>query len=131
MLDWDAGGPGRLPLLDLLHLLLTRTPYGSDERWGRAVLDRLLPLARTGGDDAVRRYCEGVGLDPEPELLEPLVLAYWLEYAAYQLRTHPDRRTDRGWIEGNLELVLREAETGTAARPTGRGAAGGALSREA
>ena len=130
VLDWDAGGPGRLPLLDLLHLLLTRTPYGSDERWGRAVLDRLLPLARGGGDDAVLRYCEGVGIEPEPKVLEALVLAYWFEYAAYQLRTHPDRRTDRGWIEGNLELVLREAGAGEATS-TGRGVAGGALTREA
>jgi hypothetical protein len=72
-----------------------------------------------------------VGLDAGPDLLEPLVLAYWLEYAAYQLRTHPDRRTDRGWIEGNLELVLREVDAGAAARRTPRGVAGGALTREA
>jgi aminoglycoside phosphotransferase (APT) family kinase protein len=129
VLDWDAGGPGRLPLLDLLHLRLTAVPYGGDERWGRAVLDRLLPLARAGGDETLRRYCSGVRLDPDPRVLEALVLAYWLEYAAYQLRTHPDRRGQRAWIEGNVELVLREARA--PARPTASAAARGALTREA
>jgi aminoglycoside phosphotransferase (APT) family kinase protein len=129
VLDWDAGGPGRLPLLDLLHLELTRTPYGADERWGRAVLDRLLPLARAGGDETVAGYCRGVGVTPDPSLLEALVLAYWLEYAAYQLRTHPDRRTDRAWVRGNVELILREV--GLSARPTAPAATRGALSRGA
>jgi aminoglycoside phosphotransferase (APT) family kinase protein len=129
VLDWDAGGPGRLPLLDLLHLELTRSPYGGDDRWGRAVLERLLPSARAGGEATLRRYCVGIGLDPDPAVLEALVLAYWLEYAAYQLRTHPDRHSQPAWIEGNLELVLREA--GTAPRRTARGRARGALTREA
>jgi hypothetical protein len=129
VLDWDAGGPGRLPLLDLLHLELTRTPYGGDERWGKAVLDRLLPLARAGGNEPVRSYLRGVGVEPEHAVLESLVLAYWLEYAAYQLRTHPDRRADRAWLEGNVELVLRLTD----ARVTPRlpAARRGALSRGA
>lgn len=129
VLDWDAGGPGRLPLLDLFHLELTRTPYGGDDCWGRAVVERLLPTARASGDATVRRYCAGVGLDPDPAVLEALVLAYWLEYAAYQLRTHADRRSQSAWIEGNVELVLREAVS--PARRTVRGRAPGALTREA
>ncbi len=109
VLDWDAGGPGRLPLLDLCHLQLTRVDYGGDEQWGRAVLDRLLPSARDGGDDAVRRYCHRTGLEPDPKLLEALVLAYWLGYASYQLRAHEVRRSQPAWIEGNVELFLAEA----------------------
>jgi aminoglycoside phosphotransferase (APT) family kinase protein len=129
VIDWDAGGPGRLPLLDLLHLRLTAVPYGGDENWGRAVLDRLVPNARAGGDETVRRYCRGVGLDPDPELLEALVLAYWLEYAAYQLRAHPDRHDQPEWIERNLELVLRGSDS--RARPSASARGRGALTREA
>lgn len=108
VLDWDAAGPDRLPLLDLLHLHLTRSSYGGDEDWGRAVVERLLPLAQAGGDAVIRRYCRAIGLDAERRLLEALVLAYWLEYVAYQLRTHGDRRLQPAWIEGNVALVLRD-----------------------
>jgi hypothetical protein len=109
VVDWDAAGPGRLPLLDLLHLSLTRTGAFADEDWGRMLLDRLLPLARAGGSDEIRHYCVEVGLQAEPARLEALVLAYWLDHAAYQLRAHPVRRAQPAWIEGNVELVLRSA----------------------
>jgi hypothetical protein len=109
VLDWDAGGPGRVPALDLLHLQLTQERYGRDDQWGRAVVERLLPSARTGGKPLLQRYCAELGIVTEPRLLEALVFAYWLEYAAYQLRTHLDRRSQPLWIEGNVELVARAA----------------------
>jgi aminoglycoside phosphotransferase (APT) family kinase protein len=108
VLDWDGGGPGRPPLVDLLHLQLTRAPYGGDDEWGRALLERLLPGARAGGDEPVRRYCREIGVEPDPRLLEAVAIAYWLEYASYQLRTHLDRRSQPAWLEGNIELVARE-----------------------
>jgi Phosphotransferase enzyme family len=108
VLDWDAAGPGRLPLVDLFHLEVTRRPYGSDDRWGRAVLERLLPVARDGGDAALRRYCREVDLAADARVLQALVSAYWLEYAAYQLRTHRDRHLQPDWIKNNVELVALE-----------------------
>jgi hypothetical protein len=127
VLDWDAAGPGRLPAADLFHLQLTATPYGADEDWGRAVLERILPAARAGGDDALRRYCRELGFEPDPAVLEPLALAYWLGYAAYQLRTHAHRRRQPAWLEGNLSRVLRDAAT----RPSAPAAARGAPTRAA
>ena len=109
IVDWDAAGPGRLPLLDLLHLELTRSGHYADADWGRLLLERLLPIARRGGDHAWRRYCGDVGVNAEPKILEALVYAYWLDHAAYQLRAHPVRRLQPAWIEGNVELVLRSA----------------------
>ena len=108
VLDWDAAGPGRLPLVDLLHLELTQRGYGTDNDWGLALVERLLPAARAGGDGLVRQYCEDVDLDPEPRVLEALVLSYWLEYVAYQLRTHPARRAEPLWIERNVTGVVSE-----------------------
>ena len=110
-----------MPALDLLHLQLTSERYGSDDDWGRAVVERLLPSARAGGDPLLRRYCSEVRLEVEPRLLEALVFAYWLGYAAYQLRTHLDRRRQPGWIAGNVELVARAAEAFTSG-PDGRAA---------
>lgn len=109
VVDWDAAGTGRLPVLDLLHLQLTRSGPFADRDWGRTLLAHLLPSARTGGDEHVRRYCRDVGLDADPSLLEALVFAYWLDYAAYQLRAHPVRRVQPAWIEDNVELVVRSA----------------------
>jgi hypothetical protein len=97
-----------LPLVDLLHLELTRSPYGSDTDWGRAVLERLLPLAHAGGSPDVQRLASAAGFGAEPRLLEALVFAYWLQYAAYQIRTHLDRRSEPAWIEGNVERVVHE-----------------------
>jgi Phosphotransferase enzyme family len=121
VIDWDAAGPGRLPLLDLFHLQVTRVDYGGDHQWGAALLDRLLPLARSGGDDLLRRYCAKRGLEADAGLLETLVVAYWLEYVSYQLRTHLDRLTQPEWLEGNVEGVLRDLEPF---------AAGGLVARE-
>jgi hypothetical protein len=109
VVDWDAAGPGRLPLLDLLHLKLTRAGPFADDGWAEAVGARLLPLARAGGDDDVHRYCRELGLTPDPALLEAFVYAYWLDYAAYQLRTHPVRRVQRTWVERNVERVAASA----------------------
>jgi hypothetical protein len=109
VVDWDAAGPGRLPVLDLFHLQLTRSGAFGDAEWGRVLLERLLPAARAGGDEPTRRYCSEIGLEADPTLLETLVLAYWLDYVAYQLRAHPVRRAQPAWIEGNVELVLSSA----------------------
>lgn len=109
VVDWDAAGPGRLPLLDLLHLKVTRAGPFADDEWAQVAGERLLPIARAGGDDDIRRYCDELGLDADPPLLEALVYAYWLDYTAYQLRAHPVRRMQPSWIERNVELILRSA----------------------
>ena len=110
VLDWDAAGPGRLPLVDLLHLELTQGGYRTDDDWGDVLLERLLPAARAGGSEQIRRYCEDLGLRTDPHLLESLVLSYWLGYVDFQLRTHPARRSEPVWIERNVQHVLREVE---------------------
>lgn len=109
VVDWDAGGPGRLPLLDLLHLLhLAQYPLG-DEDWGPTIARHLLPWARSGGDDVARDYCDRIGLDADPRLLEPLAIAYWLDRVAYILRTHRQRRAEPRWLARNVDLVVEAA----------------------
>jgi len=84
------------------------------------VVERLLPMAQSGGDDLLRRYCAELEIEPEPRVLEALVFAYWLEYTAYQLRAHLDRRSQPTWIEGNIELVAHAAERFTKRGPGDR-----------
>jgi Phosphotransferase enzyme family len=107
VVDWDAAGPCRLPLLDLLHLRLMSIREVADVDWGPSLLRHLVPWARTGGGDLVRSYCQRAGLTVDPKQLEALVLAYWLDYVSYQLRTHLHRLAQPPWIERNIQLVLR------------------------
>jgi aminoglycoside phosphotransferase (APT) family kinase protein len=106
VVDWDSGGPGRLPLLDLFHLLhLAQYPLG-DEDWGPSLVRHLFPSARAGASATVQEYCARVGVAPDGSLLEALAVAYWLDRAAYILRTHRQRRAEPRWLESNIDHVL-------------------------
>jgi hypothetical protein len=106
VIDWDAGGPGRLPLLDLLHLRYHSEHRPEDEDWGPGLLRHLLPWARSGGDEMARGYCGRLSIPCDAGWLEATVLAYWLDRVAYQLRTHVHRRRQPRWLERNVRHVL-------------------------
>ena len=107
VVDWDASGPGRLPLIDLLHLRHMNEQRPEDLNWGPTLVEHLVPWARAGGDDPAREYCRRVGVDPLPERLEGLVAAYWLDRVAYQLSTYADRAGRPKWLERNVAGVLQ------------------------
>jgi hypothetical protein len=107
VVDWDAAGPGRLPLLDLLHLRHMGKHLPADRDWGLTLVHGLFPWARAGGDELVRGFGRRLGLDPTPALLEALAIAYWLERLAYQISTYADRTERRVWLERNIDEVLR------------------------
>jgi Phosphotransferase enzyme family len=107
VVDWDASGPGRLPLLDLLHLRHMSDRRPSDLDWGPTLVEHLLPWAHGGSDAATREYCRRVGVEPLPDTLVALVAAYWLDRLAYQLATYADRAGRRRWIERNVAFVLQ------------------------
>lgn len=107
VVDWDASGPGRLPLLDLLHLRHMNEHRPADLDWGPTLVEHLLPWARAGGDEPARDYCRRIRLEPLPERLEGLVAAYWLDRLAYQLSTYADRAVRPRWLERNVGHVLQ------------------------
>jgi aminoglycoside phosphotransferase (APT) family kinase protein len=104
VIDWDAGGPGRVPLVDLLHLRLHLEDPPHDNEWGPALVRRLLPWAASGGDAESEEYLARIGATHAP--LAELVAAYWLERTAYQLRAHPLRRDQSGWKDPNVRRTL-------------------------
>jgi len=107
VVDWDASGPGRLPLIDLLHLRHMNEQRPADLDWGPTLVEHLLPWALNGGDEPGRDYCRRIGVEPLPERLEGLVAAYWLERLAYQLSTYVDRAARPRWLERNMRHVLK------------------------
>jgi hypothetical protein len=113
VVDWDAAGPGRPPLLDFLHLWHMSRRRSSDLEWGSSIVNDLLPWARSGGDDVVRAFADRIGVELTPARLEALVAAYWLARLAYQLTRYADRAERSIWIERNVDLVLRELASRT------------------
>jgi hypothetical protein len=106
VVDWEAAGEGRLPLLDLLHLRLTSFTEMGETDWGPVLVRHLLPWAQAGGDESTLAYCRRTDVEGTPGRLQDLVCAYWLDYASGQLRTHPRRRHQRRWRERNVALVV-------------------------
>jgi hypothetical protein len=105
VVDWDAAAAARPALLDLIHLRLVDAARPTALSWGAAVVERLLPWGRSGGDDVSAEYCRRIGFEPTAEQLRALAIAYWLHRVAYQLGHYADRSSR--WIAGNVELVLQ------------------------
>jgi hypothetical protein len=106
IIDWDDVGGGRLPLLDLLDL---RGVSDRGRRFlppGPRLTKVLLPLARNGGDEWTRRYCRATGISSDPETLEALSVAWWLQRVAHDLRDCSDKLSKRRWLEENVAAPL-------------------------
>jgi hypothetical protein len=105
VIDWDGGGPGRLPLLDLIHYQVSAVREGGHLTLGDALVASQFSIARQGGDEVTRAYCRKVGIDPDPHLLEALVLAFWIDRNALELELRPDTITPV-WVNDNIAGVL-------------------------
>jgi hypothetical protein len=106
VVDWHAAGPGRLPLIDLLHLRLSTIFQRRRQYLGDALVEHLLPWARAGGDEVARSYCRRIGLEVDPTRLEALVAAYWITRTAQELELYGDRVERPLWMRHNVEAVV-------------------------
>jgi hypothetical protein len=107
VIDWDASGSGRLPLVDLLHLVVTSERARHRRRsLGVALCELVLPRLDAGGGELVASYCRRTGVPTRPDTLRALAAAYWLRYAAYQLGLYLDRGQRTQWMDDNVRLVL-------------------------
>jgi hypothetical protein len=106
VVDWNKAAPARVPLLDLLNLLVTSEGARSGSGFADAFTRYLFPLVQAGGDERLRAFCHRVGIEPSSELLEGLAIAYWLERYGSQLRTYADRAHRPAWLEENIVRVV-------------------------
>ena len=106
VVDWHGAAPGGLPLLDLFHLRLSSVFERTRQYLGTALVEHLVPWARAGGDEVARSYCAQIGLDPTAELLESLVVGYWLTRTARELEMYADRRQRPVWMRHNVAEVV-------------------------
>ncbi len=118
VVDWPSAGPGRLPLLDLLHLRANERREADGSATAQVVLEELLPRARAGGDELDRDYCARVGVRPEPHVLEALLGAYWLSELAHDVADadrDPAKPLQLEWREANLAVLAALAANPTQA----------------
>ncbi|MGA9761415.1 MAG: phosphotransferase [Gaiellaceae bacterium] len=104
IVDWDGWNAYELPLMDFLHLHLLYKRSLPWREWGPALLAVLLPFARAGGDERARAYCQKLGIDPSPELLEKLVWAYWIRRAARQVEFY-EWRNEKDCLDSAIREV--------------------------
>jgi hypothetical protein len=78
-----------------LHLHLLNKYALPWAKWGPALLAVLLPYARSGGDERALAYCRKLDIEPDPELIEQLVWAYWIRRAARQTECFELRSSER------------------------------------
>jgi hypothetical protein len=107
VIDWDAAGPGRLPLHDYLHLIATDDYLRHRRNLGPTILAFLLPWARAGGDQRARGLLSRAGIEAGPKLLEDLVAAYWLDFVSRDFAKSTDRAQRARWREENIDLVAK------------------------
>jgi aminoglycoside phosphotransferase (APT) family kinase protein len=106
LIDWERGGPGHPILQDLLHMQIATAQARTRSRYGRALVEVVLPRLRTNGGDAlIERYCRELGIRFEPSLLMPLVTACWLFHVAHELARFRDRAENETWLAENVESV--------------------------
>jgi hypothetical protein len=112
VIDWSAGGPDGMPLLDVLHLRLSSIRERTREPLGHAVAKHLLSGETAGDDDVLRAYSTRLGLRFSPAEQRALATAYWLDALARELRD-PDSLLGPeaiGWRNDNVRPVLTSLE---------------------
>jgi hypothetical protein len=105
VVDWESAGAGRLPLLDLFHLLVTSERALAPEEWGSAVLGKFMPFVRSAPSPLTARYLQALGLTVTSRELEALLVAYWLEHTAGQLSQYEAIAQDEAWLANNVDAV--------------------------
>ena len=112
VVDWEWAAPDALPLLDLLELTVQWDPRARGLPRGRRLTDMLLPFARAGGDERVRRYCADTGTPADPRTLAGLAVAQWLTRVARELAPPLDPSRTSVWVAENLRTPLAALDRG-------------------
>jgi aminoglycoside phosphotransferase (APT) family kinase protein len=112
VVDWEWAAPNALPLLDLLELTGQWDRRAKELPRGRRLTDMLLPFARAGGDERVRRYCAVTGTPADPRTLAGLAVAQWLTRMARELAPPLDPSRTSAWVAENLQMPLAALDRG-------------------
>jgi hypothetical protein len=107
VVDWSAAGPGHLPYLDLLHLMVSRHRLRSTQQPGALFL-RHLWLREVWAEPMVASYSDALALTVPSPLRDGILAAYWLQATARAIEDSKDRSmVERpAWARENVANVL-------------------------
>lgn len=105
IVDWDAWHPQGLPGADLAQLLGTEHRIRRHLALGAAWRERPWRVLE---DPAWSAYWRALELEPSPEMLDLIGLAWWASEAAGTLRRLPHRAADERWLAANVDPILAE-----------------------
>jgi hypothetical protein len=116
VIDWSAGGPDGLPLMDTLHFRVSSIRERTGEPLGVAVAGHPLSDESVAGE-VLGPSLERAELTLSAEEQRALVVAYWLEALARDLRD-PDSVLERAfWERLNVAPVLSAIQAGRDPNP--------------
>jgi hypothetical protein len=102
IVDWEGGGPGRLPGVDLMQLLTAPVAVQTATPEPGRGLEWLWPRLDT--DVNLAAYFERIGFRADARVLRRLALAFWLERVDWVITRSG---ADPAWLRRNVEGVLR------------------------
>lgn len=107
LVDWDGAHPATVAGCDLLHLMITdrRRKLGLDLAGVWALRPWTWSALTTGPASALWPALE---VEPGPDTLKVLTVAWWLGHVAGTLRRLPHRGCDAEWIRRNVTGVLED-----------------------
>lgn len=107
VVDWSAAGPGHLPYLDLLHLLVSRHRLRSTQQPGGLFL-RHLWRGEVWAEPSIAWYSNALALTLPFQLRDSILAAYWLQATARAVEDSKDRSTVTrpAWERENVANVL-------------------------
>jgi hypothetical protein len=110
LVDWDAWAEDTAPGTDLLQLVATAWRQRAGLTLGAAWRHR--PWHHPRFSAAAATYWRGIGLQPSPEHLDALGIAWWAREAAGTLTRSAGLRTDGEWLVANIDAVTQQAHGG-------------------
>lgn len=100
VVDWDAWHPAAAPGVDLLNLYAT-------ERHGPGIGDawRAAPWRSADFRSATAAYWRRLEIDPSPDEMEAIAVAWWAGQVAATLRRLPHLASSERWLDANVRIV--------------------------
>jgi Phosphotransferase enzyme family len=108
VVDWDGWHPSSVPGVDLLHLVGIARAFAGHQTIAQVVREqpwRDPLLARAAGP-----YWATLDVDPTPDVLEVVTLAWWAARLHRELSRAPEDAGQAAWLRRHVVPVLGEPE---------------------
>lgn len=103
IVDWDAWHPSAVPGTDLMHFVSSARAFATQRSFAELLPER--PWEDELFARPAERYWRELGIEPSPEVLEAVALAWWAGQALSDLTRNPRHADDAEWLRRNVEPV--------------------------